>query len=110
MKERRRGIQTIAGIMVYGRKPRRGNPVTERIEVPDFFPRILSQDEWQRLQERLKIRREVPRGKANTGVYLLSGIARCGHCGGPMSGKAGSMHNGKRYRNYYCSRAMSIGL
>jgi hypothetical protein len=23
-----------------------------------------------------------------------------------MSGKAGSIHNGKRYRNYYCSRAM----
>jgi site-specific DNA recombinase len=74
--------------------------------VSDFFPRILTQDEWQRLQERLKIRQEAPRGKANTGVYILSGIARCGHCGGPMSGKAGSTHNGKRYRNYYCSRAM----
>ena len=39
-------------------------------------------------------------------MYLLSGVARCGHCGGPMSGKIGSTHNGKRYRNYYCSRAM----
>ncbi len=44
-------------------------------------------------------------------MYILSGIARCGHCGGPMSGKVGATHNGKRYRNYYCSRAMhSRGL
>jgi site-specific DNA recombinase len=96
----------IAGILVYGRKPRRGNPTAVRIEVPDFFPRILSDDEWHELQKRMSIRREAPRGKANTGVYILSGIARCGLCGGPMSGKAGSIRNGKRYRNYYCSRAM----
>jgi site-specific DNA recombinase len=96
----------IKGALVYGRKPRRGNPVAERTEVPDFFPRILSEEEWQQLQERLSIRRETPRGKAHSGVYILSGIARCGHCGGPMSGKVGSSRGGKRYRNYYCSRAM----
>ena len=96
----------IKGTLVYGRKPRKGNPVVEKIEVPNFFPAILSEEEWSKLQERLNIRREQPRGKANAGVYILSGIARCGHCRGPMAGKAGASHKGKQYRNYYCSRAM----
>jgi len=96
----------IMGKLVYGRKPRKGNPSTELVEVPDFFPPILSQDEWEVLQERLRIRRESPRGRVQASVYLLSGIVRCGHCGGPMVGKAGGSHKGKQYRNYYCSHAL----
>ena len=101
----------IMGTLVYGRRPRKGNPVNQETKVPDFFPPIITQDEWHHLQERLKIRRDSPRGQTHASVYILSGIARCGHCGGPMSGKVGATHNGKRYRNYYCSRAMhSRGL
>ena len=101
----------IKGTLVYGRRPRKGNPGMDLVEVPDFFPAILSADEWLQLQERLSIRRENPRGKAHSSEYLLSGIARCGHCGGPMSGKVGAARKGRRYRNYYCSRAMhSRGL
>jgi site-specific DNA recombinase len=96
----------IMGTLVYGRRPRKGNPAVEKVEVPDFFPPILTQQEWQNLQERLNIRRETPRGQTHSSVYILSGIARCGHCGGPMSGKVGTAHKGKQYRNYYCSRAM----
>ncbi len=96
----------ITGKLVYGRKPRKGNPSTELVEVPDFFPLILAQEEWESLQERLRIRRESPRGRAQASVYLLSGIVRCGHCGGPMVGKAGGSHKGRQYRNYYCSRAL----
>jgi len=95
----------IMGELVYGRKPRKGNPDTELVKVPDFFPPILSKDEWESLQERLRIRRESPRGRAHASVYLLSGIIKCGHCGGPMVGKAGGRHKGKQYRNYYCSHA-----
>ncbi|RJQ41540.1 MAG: recombinase family protein [Dehalococcoidia bacterium] len=102
---------TLCGTLVYGRKPRKGNPKTEVVEVPKFFPPILSKQEWQRLQERLSIRRESPRGQSHASVYLLGGIARCGHCGGPMVGKVSYAHKGKQYRNYYCSRAMrSRGL
>jgi site-specific DNA recombinase len=96
----------IMGTLVYGRKPRKGNPVVQETVVPEFFPPIITEDVWQRLQDRLNIRRETPRGQAHASVYILSGIARCGHCGGPMSGKVGATYNGKRYRNYYCSRAM----
>jgi site-specific DNA recombinase len=96
----------IMGTLVFGRKPRKGNPQMDLVELPGFFPAILSIDEWKQLQQRLGIRRENPRGKAHSSEYLLSGIARCGHCRGPMIGKVGATHKGKRYRNYYCSRAM----
>ncbi len=96
----------IAGKLVYGRKPRKENPQAERVELAGFFPPILSEDEWQKLQERLSIRRESPRGRAHSSVYLLGGIARCGQCGGPIVGKAGAAYKDKRYRNYYCSHAL----
>ena len=101
----------IMGTLIFGRKPRKGNPQMDLVELPGFFPSILSNDEWKQLQERLNIRRENPRGKTHSSEYLLSGIARCGHCGGPMTGTVGAARKGKRYRNYYCSRAMhSRGL
>jgi len=98
--------EALMGALVYGKRPRKGNPQEELVTVPEFFPAILSKDEWDRLQQRLAIRRESSRGRAHSSTYLLGGIARCGNCGGPMSGKTGSMWRGKRYRNYYCSRAM----
>lgn len=95
----------LMGTLVYGRKPRKGNPKMNMVEIANFFPAILSQEEWQRLCERRSIRGEAPRGRAHSSEYLLSGIAKCGHCGGPMVGKAGYSYKGKQYKNYYCSRA-----
>jgi len=100
----------LMGTLAYGRKPRKGNPEMKIVEIPNFFPAILSPKEWQRLRERQRIRAESPKGRAHASDYLLSGIAKCGHCGGPMVGKAGYSYKGKQYRNYYCSRAMrSLG-
>ncbi|MBI4304821.1 MAG: recombinase family protein, partial [Chloroflexi bacterium] len=79
--------ESIAGALTYGKRPRKGNPERETVRVPDFFPAILTSDEWRRLQERLAIRRESARGGTHRSDYLLSGIARCGQCGGPMVGK-----------------------
>ena len=71
--------EALAGTLVYGKKPRKGNPLQrELVRVPGFFPAGLSSEEWQRLQERLSIRRESSRGRTNTSEYLLSGIACCG--------------------------------
>ena len=98
----------IRGSLTCGRKPRKENPKPELVEVPDFFPRILSDDEWTRLQERLSIRRESARGQTHSSQYLLSGIATCGHCGGPMAGRVGARKQSnpnERYRSYRCSRA-----
>ena len=70
-----------------------------------FFPAIFTEEEWQTLQGRLGIRRESSRGRAHSSEYLLSGIARCGYCGGPMTGKAAASYKDKQNRNYWCSRA-----
>ncbi len=99
-------IEALMGTLVYGKKPRKGNPKQELARVPDFFPAILTQNEWSTLQERLEIRRANSRGRTHSSPYLLSGIAKCGNCGGAMLGKSGAMWKGKRYRMYYCSRAV----
>ncbi|MDP6663187.1 MAG: recombinase family protein [SAR202 cluster bacterium] len=99
--------EAIMGTLAYGKRPRKGNPKLEVVRVPGFFPAILTQEEWDGLQERLAIRRESSRGRTHSSAYLLSGIARCGNCGGPMVGKLGSQWRKRnKYRNYYCSRAM----
>jgi site-specific DNA recombinase len=95
----------LKGVMVYGRRPKTGNPQGEVIEVPGVFPPILTDAEWDALQQRMDIRKKVSRGSAHKSDYLLSGIARCGHCGGPMSGKSGSAYKGRRYTSYVCTRA-----
>ncbi len=79
--------EALMGGLVYGKRPKKGNPRQELVRVDGFFPAILSGEEWQRLQERLAIRRQSPRGRTHSSDYLLSGILRCGHCGGPMVGR-----------------------
>ena len=98
--------EALAGNLVYGKRPKKGNPPQELVRVEGFFPAILSESEWQRLQQRLAIRRESSRGRTHSSDYLLSGILRCGHCRGPMAGKRSAAYKGKHYRNYGCSRAM----
>lgn len=98
--------EALMGDLVYGKKPKKGNPQQEIVRVPGFFPAILSAEEWQELQQRLSIRRESAQGHTHSSDYLLSGILRCGHCGGPMVGRRSAAYKGKHYRNYWCSRAM----
>jgi len=58
------------------------------------YPAILSAEEWDKLQELLEVRRGGRhRGPAATSKYLLTGILRCGHCGGAMAA-------GERKRGY----------
>ena len=95
----------IKGLMVYGRNQKKGSPPQEIIEVRGIFPAILTDEEWDTLQQRMDIRKGAPRGSVHKSNYLLSGIARCGHCGGPMTGKTGSSYKGKTYRSYQCVRA-----
>ena len=98
---------SLKGVMAYGRRP-----VVKTAEPPDVlmvegvFPPILTDEEWNALQQRLDIRQKLNRGGTHKSDYLLSGILMCGHCGGPMVGKVGASYKGRpRYRNYYCGRA-----
>ena len=54
----------LKGVMVYGRRPKTGNPKGEVIEVPGVFPPILTDVEWDALQQRMDIRKKVSRGSS----------------------------------------------
>ena len=72
----------------------------EPIVNENAYPAILSAEEWDKLQQLFEVRREGRhRSTAGTSNYLLSGILRCGHCGGAMTGGTKS----KGYNYYRCS-------
>jgi site-specific DNA recombinase len=98
--------EALAGNLVYGKRPKKGNPQQELVRVDGFFPAILSESEWLQLQQRASIRKDSARGRTHSSEYLLSGILRCGYCRGPMAGKRSAAYKGRHYRNYACSRAM----
>ena len=50
-----------------------------------------------------KMQRRVGKAIEELGV---DDPCRCGHCGGPLTGKVGMAYKGKRYRNYWCSRSL----
>ena len=81
----------------------------EEILTENAYPAILNTEEWDTLQQRLTIRREGQhRGRTDSSPYLLSGIVRCGHCGGAMAGAS----NGPKKHTYYvcCNRKMARAL
>ncbi len=97
--------ESLKGTMVYGKRSNAGNEDPDTVRVDNFYPPILTDEEWARLQDRLTLRSNVnSKGRAFTSSYTLSGMARCGHCGGPMTGKTSNVRN-YTYRKYYCSNA-----
>jgi hypothetical protein len=100
------GNESLRGALVWGLRPRPGNPRPELVRIEGFYPRIFSDEEFAEIQAVLARRRGVA-GSTNRSVYLLSGIARCAHCRGPLTGKVGmKRRRGGRYRNYWCRNHM----
>jgi site-specific DNA recombinase len=87
-----------------------------RVDAPDL--RILSEEVWQQVQKRLKAKQAIYskslgqernrnslRGPAFRDIespYLLSGMARCGHCGGPIE-TLGRDYSRRKGRYYGCA-------
>ena len=55
----------------------------QSVDVPEL--RIVSDELWQAAQEARQVRASVPLGARRRPKHLLSGLARCGVCGGSMS-------------------------
>ncbi|HKN85246.1 MAG TPA: recombinase family protein [Nitrospiraceae bacterium] len=80
-------------VQIGGTKKQRPRPESEwlRREAPDL--RIVSEEEWQRVQERFEHANRIyrrshdgrlqngPCGEVYNSMYLLSGLAKCGVCG-----------------------------
>lgn len=69
------------------------------IEIEGGMPSIIEQDLFDRVQERIGMKK--PRSH-NDVTFLLSGKLFCGHCGKPMVGTSGTGKAGKMYYYYSC--------
>ncbi len=79
---------SLKGDMAYGKRE-------QRVIKSGIYPAILTDEEWNKLQQRLAIHREGQhKGSVNVSNYLLSGIAHCGHCGGKMVGATARSRRG----------------
>ena len=74
----------------------------EIIRVTGGMPRIIDDELWARVQERMILnRRRSAAYKAKT-VYLLSGLIHCGCCGAAMFGNTIRKRDRKTYSYYEC--------
>jgi site-specific DNA recombinase len=101
-------------VQIGGTKKQRQRPESEwlRIELPTL--QIISDQEWQRVQDRFKESASVyrrapdgtlqngPSGRVMNSQYLLSGLAKCGMCGKSIVGIT-RKRKGHTYKAYGCS-------
>ena len=81
------------------------NPEDEQIIVP--VPAIIDEKTFDAVQAQLKARnpKKTP-PRTVTGPILLTGLAKCAHCGGGMTLRTGK---GGRYRYYACASKAQKG-
>jgi DNA invertase Pin-like site-specific DNA recombinase len=104
---------TCKWVRVPGKKSRRRISRAEDEHVTKQLPElaIISEGLWNRVQERFAGRKKG-RGKAPaTGKqpYLISGLMRCGTCGGSMTITGTTKKNGERYATFGCTTHHSRG-
>lgn len=69
----------------------------------DGMPRIVSDELFDRCQERLKTNKRRPHKEWDYTDYILTDKLFCGKCGAPMVGKSGYGRHGGKYNYYVCS-------
>lgn len=101
----------------WGRKQTRARSASERVEIAAPHLRIVAEDHWSAVHSRLETTRAIYLrstsgqlwGRPTSGVeskYLLTGIARCGVCGGSLVVRSRAHGTGKvrhRVSFYACS-------
>ncbi len=77
----------------------------EQIRIPGAIPSIVTQEEWEQVQEKLNKRKCGPRRQASGNQYLLTGKVFCAKCGSAMPGLSTTNRHGYQYFYYACERA-----
>lgn len=80
------------------------------IRIPNGVPRIVSDEIWQKAQERLSEARRAPAKSWGYTDYLLTGKLFCGHCGASMIGDCGTGRNNAVYNYYVCYNIKKKGV
>ncbi len=74
------------------------------IRIPDGLPRIISDEDFLKVQEKLAAERKRPGAYKAKSVFLLSGLVKCGCCQSTYQANSRlSGRNRKRYFTYRCS-------
>lgn len=73
------------------------------IVIPGGMPKIIEEDVFQRVQERIAVNRKTPAKACAKTNYLLSGKVFCGSCLAPMRGECGRGRHGNTYYYYKCA-------
>lgn len=87
-------------------KTRKDNPVEEWIINKNAHPAIISEEDFDKVQE-IMSDREFTITKRTT--RLLTGIVKCKECGFNMSYKSSKKSNGKEYNYYICNTRRNKG-
>ena len=76
-----------------------GEKSSGKLTIKNHYPAIIKRCVFRTAQERL-LERKMENRKPQQASYPLSGVLRCGHCGGPLSGVSS-----RKYRYYHCFNA-----
>lgn len=76
---------------------------SEVIRVEGGIPAIVSKEDFEKVQEILKMRRKKPGTNKAKENYLLTGLIRCGCCQKPYQGNRRHAKNKPMYVSYRCS-------
>ena len=90
-------------------RERVARPRNEWVAVP--IPQIITPELFQQAQ--LELHENAPQRRApriNASQVLLTGVVRCGVCGGAMTIANGTSHNGTVHRYYKCAKRRQQGL
>ena len=97
------------GVHYFNRRDSRaGKPRPREDWVAVVAPRIIDDETFHAVQAQLHVRSPINTPPRLTkSDILLSGVARCGRCGGPMRSRTGKSG---RYWYYACARKADIGI
>lgn len=74
------------------------------IVIEDIIPKIIDTEIWERVQIRMKENKKNTLNKSRVNrEYILSGIIRCGKCGGSFVGVTTINKKGIEYKFYSCA-------
>ena len=74
--------------------------------IPDTMPRIVPQDIFDKVQERMEKNKHKPVAKKAEDEYILTTKLFCGRCGVMMVGTGGTSKTGKVHHYYKCGNAL----
>ena len=89
------------------------------IQNENYYPAIISKEIFERVQARLKEKKNLPPSVRAKVDYLLTGKVICGHCGANMIGVSGTGRKGivhsyyvcsERHKNHTCNKKNEIKL